>query len=443
MKKATDIYSFADNLNPTEPLKLSDKEFYVPIYDTILKKLRDKVINEKVSSQTFFITGQVGSGKTTALNFFADEEINKKFTVKIIQGRDIFNPDDIDIVDILLTFGYELVKGKKNLEHKYFKKLDTIQKIKEGDTEIEEVQSNSQKAEIGTEAHASAGINFFNFINLGAKIFSSIKADSANRKIIRKIFQFKMKDIFDLLNEIIDDYHASENNGKKLVVILDDLEKIRNPEQIKSIFVDNKFYLSGLKCIKLIAIPVNLISESSIFTTDAGVNIYPFNLIVLENPADNSTNNSEEILKNNNLLKEIIYKKIEGDYKEIISPPALDLALKNSGGLLRQFIQILYNAAAIVRVAKAKCISENDIERACHEMQSLMSRSIISTDKIKLLNKINENKIPCSDDSESKIFIEALLSTQIIVYQNGTPWYEVNPLIKKTVVIYGKKFNSA
>lgn len=84
MKKATNINEFANNLIPENFLKPEDKDVYVPIYEDLLKVLRDMVIKDEVESQAFFVSGQAGTGKTTALNFFTTKTLEKQYSIKYI-----------------------------------------------------------------------------------------------------------------------------------------------------------------------------------------------------------------------------------------------------------------------------------------------------------------------------------------------------------------------
>ena len=65
-----------------------------------------------------------------------------------------------------------------------------------------------------------------------------------------------------------------------------------------------------------------------------------------------------------------------------------------------------------------------------------MSRAVISTNRINMLNTIRQENKPSTDNDE--LFINALISNQVIVYQNGVPWYDVNPIITDTVKKYSK-----
>jgi segregation and condensation protein B len=81
-----------------------------------------------------------------------------------------------------------------------------------------------------------------------------------------------------------------------------------------------------------------------------------------------------------------------------------------------------------------------DIEDVVEKMGSEMSRSIITSTKINTLNTIIERNV--STFEEEELFIEMLLSNNVLSFQNGSPWYEVNPLIKETVRIYAERLQA-
>ena len=74
------------------------------------------------------MSGQSGTGKTTALNFLADEKLSGKYIIKHVYEREIFDLNDVDIIDILLGFSFELIGSDAGLQAKYLEGLDRIQK---------------------------------------------------------------------------------------------------------------------------------------------------------------------------------------------------------------------------------------------------------------------------------------------------------------------------
>ncbi len=93
-----------------------DEEFYVDIYKNDLNNLRKRLITNSIPHNSFFLTGQSGNGKSTALNFIANKAIDTRYEIKYIHGRDAFQMDDIDIIDILLMIGYTIVHKNDELD---------------------------------------------------------------------------------------------------------------------------------------------------------------------------------------------------------------------------------------------------------------------------------------------------------------------------------------
>ncbi len=435
MKKATNINELANNLIPQNFLTQDDEEFYVPIYDDILRGLRDTIINDRVEAQTFFIAGQSGTGKTTALNFLGIDELRRHYYVKYINMRDFLDESDVDIIDFLLTFAFALVKDTP-LENDYYKKLDEIRKIHLGELEKVKEKDETRAAGAGNKSKLSAGGGFLNFIKLKAVFFLYYKTDILYRKKTREIFTLKAPQLLKLIDDLIDKYIEKITIGKKLLVIIDDLDKIKEIKHINSIFLDNRNYIFDLKCKKVISIPTYLTTapEISIYMQNP---IPQFVLRLKENPIDKTGDiKKKDIERNKDLLKKVIKARIAGGI-ELIDEDALETAVEFSGGIIRQLVSIIRQAAVKVRIIKGDKISKNDVLDAINNLRDTMARTIISTDKITLLDKINKENKPVSDKAEE--FLELLHANNVLAYQNGNIWYELNPLIKSTVEIYAGK----
>ena len=109
MKKASNLIEVSQIFDPQKVLTLADKDIHQDIYQNIINPLKMKLITNQIPSKTFFICGQIGMGKSTALNYLPDDNINNKFEVKYLTGRELFAIHDIDIIDILLMIGFELI----------------------------------------------------------------------------------------------------------------------------------------------------------------------------------------------------------------------------------------------------------------------------------------------------------------------------------------------
>jgi hypothetical protein len=437
MKKATTINEFANNLL-SENLEIEkDDNVYVPIYESKLVVLRDSILNDQVESQTFFVAGQSGTGKTTALNFLKTKTLEKHFFVKYINMRDFLDELDVDIIDFLLAFAFALVRGTV-LEEDYYKKLVEIQRKHEGELEVIDEKEVEKKAGAGTEVGASAGGGLFNLFKLRAGFFADYKFDTSYRKTTREIFKLKKPYLRDLINELIDKYREKVTGGKKLLAIVDDLDKLKQIQQINSIFLENRNYIFDLKCKKIFSIPTYLTTMAEI-STYSKHQIPQFVINLKPNPLSriaNKTKENQQIEKNKKLLREVIRIRIAEDI-ELIDDGALQEAVEFSGGIIRQLIHIVRDAASKVRSLKGPKITKADIEDAIEAMRNTIARTIISVNKIKLLETIRTKKAPVSDTAEA--FIEVLHANNVLAYTNGTVWYDVNPIIEETVEIYAER----
>jgi len=254
--KATNITELTKQLYFNKPIGKEDKEFYVPIYQELIEELRDDIKFSDSQRLSFYIAGQSGSGKTTAMNFVPDTEIEKDYYPLYVNFRDLIAPDDSDIIDILLMFAFRITENSKNLSQKFYDRLKKIQKKHHGEYEEIIERSKGKGVEGGFGADFGLSVNFLKLLGLGAKFFGSYKIDKQIRTITREFFNFKKIDLLELVNTIIDDWYEEHGTNKKLIVFLDDFDKLRNAEQIHSIFIDNRDYLERINCMKVVSIPI-------------------------------------------------------------------------------------------------------------------------------------------------------------------------------------------
>ncbi len=435
MKKAKTLSELKRNLNPDYRPTIDDKNIYVPIYKHVLADLQEQLLDSEIINQTILVTGQTGTGKSTALEHLkTDKQITDCYKILHADMSELLDFSDTDIVDVLLAIGFVLTSDNSTLQKKYFKKLDELQKIHKGGLFIEKSNSSSHGLNGGINTELSGGIKFLNFIKAGAKVFAEYHADSECRRTAREVFNAKKESLKQLIDNIIADYYIEYKlgDGKELLLIIDDIEKMDKPENIRALFDDNFSYFFGIKCRKIISVPIPASTFSKL--TNNYSPIHRFILKMKKNPLDKIDKKPDEIIeRNKQLLKKIIYKRVE---KELIEESAIDVAINMSGGILRQFIKILLTATSKCRINDGKQVSKNNVEEAWCEHRKTLDATVISTTLINMLDNVRKNNKP---DVENDLFVKALQTNQIVAYTNGVLWYEVNPLIEKTVEIYASR----
>lgn len=439
MKPATNMVELVRNLAPARLLTQADKEFYVPIYSDLLRKLKYELQVSQSKKETYYTSGQSGTGKTTALNFLPDQELEEQFAVHFLYGNELFDLSDVDIIDVLLMICYELIKGKPKLENQFMEALNRIRDKHEGIYEQTTVQDEGLDASGGANLNLGIGntpiSSFFKLFKISAEFFASLKLDKKYRQITRRAFAFQKQDLLALTNQIIESYLLEVAPGKELLLIFNELDHIKQPQLITELFITNRYLFEELRCKKVISVPVMLLAEER-FTRPIDF----FGLKLTGNPLieEISPANAALIEKNCEFLRQIIYKRIAPGH-DLITGDAIDFAIAKSGGIIRQFISIVHNAAVKVGLSGAQRISVNDVEEGASTFRQILERSIISQEKISILDQVRTENRPNAQDEEA--FIEALLGNQILIYQNNPNWYHVNPLIEETVKIYAAKSN--
>ncbi|HMQ50281.1 MAG TPA: hypothetical protein PKA00_22810 [Saprospiraceae bacterium] len=441
MTPAENINDFVNNLL-LGFLTKEEEAFYVPVYEEKLMEIKDLILHDRLENQTIYVMGQVGTGKTTALNFLPDEDINGQFEVVTFYATDLFDMNDVDIADVLLIIAYQLMRGHSSLERKFQHELEKIKKKLEG-VSFETIEEDHINRGGGAEIRAGIGNSpigrFLGLLKAGVDVFANIRMDSHSREIVRQVFNVSPRDIFEVTNKVVAAYVEEVLKYKrKLLLVFNELDHVRNAEKIKKLFVDNRQYLDRLHCKKVISVPVVLMTygefqqSRDIISEYLGMKLLP-NPIIGQPP---SVEVQTEIERNKALFRQIVSKRIAPGL-QLISEDAVDYAIAKSGGIIRQFIKILSYAGRRVRMLNRPLITQEDVDYGADRVRQELEASIIGMEKIRLLESVRVNHTPKVGNED--LLIECFLANQIIGIRNEPTWYSLNPLIEETVEIYANQ----
>jgi hypothetical protein len=437
MKKASNLIEVSQIFDPQKVLTLADKDIHQDVYQSTIDPLKMKLLTNQIPSKTFFICGQIGMGKSTALNYLPDENINNKFEVKYLTGRELFAIHDIDIIDILLMIGFELIKDT-GLEDRYYEGLNKLKDINLENLKISKEQT--WDFENNKEDKKELGLKFDILVSkFNGKIFENLKMNERERQSIREIFSIDKANLIAFINDIILDYKTEiMNNDKDLLLIIDDLEKISDKDIIKKVFVDDNWVFHKINCVKIIPIHIFLPKNHSMFNND----LIDFDFRIEANKLGENIVSIEEKVKidaNIETLKNLIKVRLEDE--SFISDDAYIEIIKYSGGNIRQLIEIIYQSSInqlVISNMKGTVITVDDVKWGVGEISNRLSKAADS--KIRLLTQVLKyHKLfdePTPKDLED--FDSLLLDNLIFFHKNGTHWYDVNPIIQKTVEVYGQ-----
>ena len=438
MRAAKTIRDLPNSLIPNYPLEQDrDEEFYVPIYEEEIEKLRDEILYDELHTQTRFVSGQTGTGKTTALHFLPDKYIKAEYDIIFLNAKDLFELSDVTIIEVLLMICYQLIEadGSNTLAKEFQEQIENLEKSNKGILDQVTVSDTGVEGELGGGIEAELGGNpiarLLSLFKLKGNFFANLRLDRSYRKITREAFAFNKLELRNITNRIIDRYLDLSPTQQKLLLILNELDHMKDPKLIYDLFVQNRQLIKDLTCKKVISVPVSLIAEEEFMEEIAF-----FCIKLLPNPIKHHQEDEMLIQQNQQLLAEIVSKRIA--HTELIQEGSIEQAIKASGGILRQYITILHEAAKHARRKKGEQLHDFNVEEGIRVFRQILERSVVlSMEKIHILEDVRiQNQ---SQASGKQAFNECLLGNQILVYNNDPTWYRVNPLIEETVELYARR----
>lgn len=423
-----------NNLNPLEFLTKENRHFYVDVYGHIIAEIRKDLLWSDEPRQTIYLTGQSGSGKTTALNFLPNDDIEAEFVVKRFDGNKLLDLTDVSVIDLFLMLAFELVEGNSDLERIYLKKLSQMKGLHEGSLAVETVSELKETDEKGQGIKAGLGLKFLEFINTGIDFFYNYRNSREQRDITRRVLAFKKHELRDLVNEVIERFEETFERNKRLLLIFNELDHIKDWPTINELFLGgDRYLLEGLKCKKIISLPVIL--KIKPFKDKM---IYFLGLKLSSNPNHPGQNLKKEVEDHKDKLRQVIHARIAPE-ANLLQTKALEHAIQQSGGIIRQLVNIL--RFAILRAGnEAAKISLNDVENGAEAFRPVLRDSLVTPDTILLLEKFRTTHFFMSDhQSDNALLTDLFLANQVILYENGDPWCDVNPLIQEVVATYANR----
>ena len=421
IKPAANLVDLWNRLEEKDALKLEDKDFYIPIFDAIItEELRIKLLQGQHPTKSYYLIGQVGTGKTTALNFLPDEEINARFHIVHPDPNNyvdsyFLKEEPVYIADILMCTAYELLQGAEELTLKFVKKINNIYaEIKGNRVQITENAENILDG----------------FFKEAIRIFTKFRTDSFYRKYFRETFRHKTIDLIQVFNTIITNYEEQVLKGEReLLLIIDGWEKIRNRESLTRIFNNGMSDLDKLKVRKIVIIPP-IVADLPHYNNEFN-QTKNFILKVKSNPFEAANSEEEQNLTaNKDKLKDLIWKRVQDP--SLIQTEALELGIQYSGGIIRQFMALMAAATFRAFVSSSSIVRPEHVEAAFREQSANMKMGVtLNPQRRKVLEEVyHHHSYKSQDENNQSVFIECVQSNFIIFNKNGDVCYWVNPLVE-------------
>ncbi len=257
------------------------------------------------------------------------------------------------------------------------------------------------------------GISFSKFILL------KLGREARTREYIRRELETRMSDLIQKLNWLTREVESKTE--KRVVVIVDDLDKLTRGGQAEDFFYENYGLLIQPNCFAIYTFPIPL-----------AFNPYYANVrhafdedIILPQLPVRSRDRGEINEQNFNFYTEIVNKRMNS---ELIEEEALKEAILSTGKT-SEFISVIRDGAIkAYRNGKVR-ITKEEVEKALEKLRRTYDRTLTEEHKRRLL-EIYERKEARDRNISDSISRDLLFSLTAVEYEDEEGrWCDINPLL--------------
>jgi len=366
------------------------------------------------NANAHLLLGHRGCGKSTELNNLKRRLEEYGQPVCIIDSNietNLFQINHWDIM-LLITDGLCKIAKDKNIDIP----TGTLKSVFAYLTQdVEEMYEEIDFATI----EASGGIKAL--ISMLVSVFASLKGKLRvgveTRTIIRTKMEKRAPEWLGYTEEISDRI-ADKCEGKRPIIIFEDLDKIPDPRKI--------FDLLSFSVLAQMPFPVIYTFPISQFYAPEFASIRglykPHILPMIKVSNLDKTENEDGI--------EVIRKIVElrTELRLFESDEVLKIMIKQTGGSLRHLFECITSAARRAGYRKADKIEKEDAERAFSNIKDELTRQISQPDFENLANIYNDPKFR-ERIANLSFLLEKTHSLVVLEYRNGDRWHDLHPLI--------------
>ena len=245
MPKAANLADAYNNF-VVEPLETEEEieDFYVERPEgapSPIEELRDRIENSK-SAKKYLFLGFRGCGKSTELNRLSRLIDKDRFIIVRYSIKDDLNVSDFDFRDFFASMALKIydTAEKENIElHPDIK--EDFRDFIMGITKVTEEEVTKSRA---------AGISLSKLIHL------KWGTEAKTRKITRDALETRISDLMQKINWLTTD--VENKASKRIVIIVDDLDKLTRGEHSEKFFYKNYGLLTQPNCFVIYTFPVSL-----------------------------------------------------------------------------------------------------------------------------------------------------------------------------------------
>lgn len=369
------------------------------------------LLNNRGNTKVLF-TGQIGSGKSMELRRLAEEpEIKQKFEVVRFSVLDKLNDAiDNDINHVLLAMASELVDHVVKMGYHELGKWD---KADRATTEIRgwlELLVRDPKPKLPDE-----------FDQMTMKLKTELaewsvrlRSESERRDEVSKLEVRQLQLLVTMFLRWIED--ASD---RKVMLIVDDGDKLHTEISLQSIFVRGIRTLTELPCKMILTYPFQLAFREDFVAPPEVLREQLFNIKVIKR------SEPQLLLEGARTFFRSLLDRLVDPATNLIDPAVIDEAARLSAGVPREFVRLLQKGAETAATDGSLRVDPRIFTAAIanYRRSDMISRTRLGDTPTALM------RVRLTKAVRHAVDLRLLRGNLLVEYVNETPWYDVNPLL--------------
>jgi len=410
MPKATNLIEAYNNF-VVEPLKTVEefRDFYVERpkgTPSPIEELKDRIENAENAKKYLFL-GFRGCGKSTELNRLSRALDENRFLIVSYSIREL-DVSDFDFRDFFASMALKIYDTAE-------KEIELERDIKDDFKEF--MMRITKVSEEDITRYREAGISFSKFILL------KLGREAKTREYIRKELETKISDLIQRLNWLT--MEVENKSTKRIVVIVDDLDKLARGQQAEDFFYKNYGLLIKPNCFVIYTFPIPLTFNPYYENVR---HAFDDDIILPQLPVrsrDRKRINEE----NFNFYKGIVEKRMD---LGLVEEEALKDAILSTGKT-SEFISVMRDAAIKAHRNENEKITTEEVGKALEKLRRTYDRTLTEAHKRRLL-EIYDKKEARDENISDSTSRDLLFSLTAVEYEDEEGrWCDINSLLQPLV----------
>jgi len=405
ISRAKDLAGVYNNFS-VSPLKTEEEfeKFYVPRLTSSVEGIKERIESSQKNERYIFM-GFRGSGKSTELYRLMNSLNRDRFYPVFFDIFEFLDMNDFDYREFFASIALYLYDSVIEL-------IDIKEEIRK---DFEEFIMDVTKVE-ESEVLKERGLG----LTLEKFIVAKLGTEAKTRKVTRKNLENRITDLMVKLNDLIIEIESSLE--KKVVIIIDGLDKLSRFKQAENFFYNNYRLLTQVNCHAIYTFPIDL-AYSPRFQIIR--HAFDEDLVLPQPPV--RTKNLERVYKKGfEFYRAIAEKRIN---MELIEENALKEAIISTGKLT-EFMLTIREAAIRSSGLQKETIGLEEVKFSLEKLRRTYDRTL-TVEELKRLIEIHDKKEARDIEIGDSVVRNLLFSLTAVEYESEDEgkWCEVNPLL--------------